>query len=264
MEFLRSRFGRVPPLPFLLLALVGVLIACSSCSTMHQKKLPETPAIDTVDLNQELAERDAAILRLEKDNHQQDLLLLQKDALINQMEGRLLTQQIALDDAINEVVRAKAKQRSLETRAEAASEMAEAEVALKSFRDDVADPESPELAQAEQLLKMGVQEFEKQNFGGALYLASHAKTQIGIGMLRQSQEDPAYQVDGETAFAASLALKLKSRSNLREGPGLEFKVLVTLDEGTTVTAYSAKGAWLRVKGEEGSSGWIYRSLVNTD
>ena len=245
MEFLRSRFSLVPPLPFLFL--VVVLFSSSSCSTAHRKQL---------------AERDT-VRGLEEDNRHQDLLLLQRDALIDQLERRLLTQQIALDDGINEVVRARAKQHSLESRAEAASEMAEAEIALKSFRDE-ADPESLELVQAEQLLKKGVQEFDKQNFGGAHYLASHAKIQIGAGMLRLSQEDSAYQVDGETVFAASLALKLKSKSNLREGPGLGFKVLVALDEGTTVIAYSAKGAWLRVKSEDGGNGWIYRSLMTSD
>ena len=66
MEFLRSRFSLVPPLPFLFL--VVVLFSSSSCSTAHRKQL---------------AERDA-MQGLEEDNRHQDLLLLQKDALIDE------------------------------------------------------------------------------------------------------------------------------------------------------------------------------------
>jgi hypothetical protein len=166
-----------------------------------------------------------------------------------------------LDDAIQEVVRVKAKQRSMESRAEAASEMAEAEIALKSLRDKAGEANPPELANAEQLLTRGTREFEGQNFGGALYLVSQAKTQIKMGMIRLDGRNRAEGENAEMPFAVPLPMQLSSRGNLREGPGPEFKIVATLDEGTRITGYFTKGPWLRVEAAGGKSGWIHRSLV---
>jgi chromosome segregation ATPase len=118
---------------------------------------------------------------LEEESGKLKLLLLEKEAQMKEMGARQTSLHMKLDEAIQEVVRAKARLRSLESRAEAASNMAETEVALKmlkSQKPDVAD--SPEFVQAEQLLKMSTQEFRKENYGGALYLAGQAKDQIRL------------------------------------------------------------------------------------
>jgi paraquat-inducible protein B len=157
---------------------------------------------------QELSQRDEAIRELEDQASEQDLRILQKDAVIQQLEERLLSQQRSLDDAIQEVVRAKAKQRSLGSRAEAASEMAEAEIALKTFRAEAAGTDSRELAQAKQLLQLAAGEFEKQNFGGALYLTNRAKGQIRLGTLVLDDQQKVGRLVGETPFAVPISLTL--------------------------------------------------------
>jgi hypothetical protein len=225
-------------------------------------EVTQTVARRTEKLDQLLAERDAEIARLRQENSQQSLRLLERDTLITQLEEHLLSQQRVLDDTVQEVVRVKAKQRSLESRAEAASEMAEAEIALKSLRDEPAAANRPELGKAERLLSMATKEFENQNFGGALYLIGQAKTQIKIGTMKGQREDPVAGLDGEIPFAVPIPLTVNTRSNLREGPGREFKVLVTLDEGTRITGYSTRGSWLHVESEAGLSGWIHFSLVS--
>ncbi|MCZ6778759.1 MAG: SH3 domain-containing protein [Acidobacteria bacterium] len=209
-----------------------------------------------------MAQRDATIRELEEENDHQSFQLIEREALIKQLEQQLLSKQRLLDDSIHEVVRVKAKQRSLESRAEAASEMAEAEIALKSFRDKAGKTSRPELIAAEQLLSIATKEFENENLGGALYLVSQAKSQIKIGTLKLSERAQVEELQGETPFAAPLPLMVDSRSNVREGPGRGFKVLATLDEGTHITAYSTKGEWLRVKSDDGWAGWIHRSLVS--
>jgi paraquat-inducible protein B len=211
---------------------------------------------------QELSQRDEAIRELEDQASEQDLRILQKDAVIQQLEERLLSQQRSLDDAIQEVVRAKAKQRSLGSRAEAASEMAEAEIALKTFRAEAAGTDSRELAQAKQLLQLAAGEFEKQNFGGALYLTNRAKGQIRLGTLVLDDQQKVGRLVGETPFAVPISLTLRATSNLRNGPGLEFEILGVLQKGTLVNGYSFKGAWLRVDQGDGTSGWIHQSLVS--
>jgi hypothetical protein len=215
-------------------------------------------------LRQELAQREQALQSLQEEKSLQELQGLERETLIKQLEERLLSQQLLLDDAIQEVVRAKAKQRSLESRAEAASELAEAEIALKSFRAKAAGSNRPELASAGQLLTMATQEFKDQNFGGTLYLVTQAKAQIKIGSLRVGEAKRAGGLEGEIPFAIPLQLKVNSRSNLREGPGEGFNVLVTLEAKTILTGYSARGLWLRVKTNDGWNGWIHRSLVGAN
>jgi len=94
-----------------------------------------------------------------------ELKTLEQEAQIEELQDRL-------DDARREVVRAMAKLQSLATRAEAASGMAEAEIALEALRSANASgggssPASPELAQGTQLLQLATAEFDKQNYAGA-------------------------------------------------------------------------------------------------
>ena len=123
-------------------------------------------------LRQSLASQESEIAKIR-------LQVLEKEAESKALEERLNIQQVMLDEAIQEVVRAKAKLRSLESKAEAASEMAEAEIAVKALKVTLKDKgEDSEIVKAEQLLKMSVKEFQKENYGGALYLTSQAKGHI--------------------------------------------------------------------------------------
>jgi hypothetical protein len=239
---------------------VFVTVAGLACASGGAGRRTDSPDA----LNHEIARRDAQLQALEAERIRQESLVTERDRTIKQLEERLLSQQLLLDDAIQEVVRAKAKQRSLESRAEAASELAEAEVALKSFRASAAGSSQPELASAGQLLTMATQEFKDQNFGGTLYLVAQAKGQIKIGAQRLGEAQRAGGIEGEASFAIPLQLKVNGRCNLREGPGEWYDVLVTLDAGTPLTGYSSRGLWLRVKTHDGWNGWVHRSLVSAN
>lgn len=92
--------------------------------------------------------------------------LAERDASIADLQRRL-------DEAIAEVVRNMARLRTLATRAEAASAMAEAEVVVGQMR--TRSPRSAELRQAETFLRNGSAELDAGNYAGAVYLASQAK-----------------------------------------------------------------------------------------
>jgi hypothetical protein len=92
--------------------------------------------------------------------------LAERDARIDDLQRRL-------DEAIAEVVRNMARLRTLATRAEAASAMAEAEVVVGQLRTRA--PRSAELRQAETFLRNGGAELDAGNYAGAVYLASQAK-----------------------------------------------------------------------------------------
>jgi hypothetical protein len=179
------------------------------------------------------------------------ITLLEREAQI-----KLLTQK--LDAAILEVVRTMAKLRSLESRAEAASNLAETEIALNVVERESGGREKPgDAVQAEKLLTVAGQEFQKQNYGGALYLTTQAKGLLksGAGALGSGGENLP-KVEGEVPFSMPLPLRVLSRTSVREGPGHNFKVSFAVAEGTALVGHSYRGLWVRVRSDDGRPGWI--------
>lgn len=214
------------------------------------------------ELKRALSNSDAERKDLKESVSKMHMQTLEKDSQIKRLEQRMNTQQKVLDEAIQEVVRAKAKLRSLESKAEAASNMAEAEIALKTLKVELgAGERDPDVVKAQELLKMSALEFSKENYGGALYLTSQAKSHIKAGQMRMRGFKGISAVEGEVLFAEPLPLRVLTTSNLREAPDLESKVVTTLEKGTPVVGYSYKGEWVRVYTEEGNHGWIFQTLV---
>lgn len=182
-----------------------------------------------------------------------ELQLLEKEGQIGELQGKL-------DAAMQEVVRAMAKLQSQANRAEAASVMAEVGIALQAVTAPEGDSPA-DVQQAQELLSMATDEFNKNNYGGAVYLASQAR-----GVARAAEQrlaGPMGQLvrTGEVLFALPLPLEARTRSNVRQGPGVGFNVLFTIDEGTILTGYSHLSEWIRVGDPDGRSGWILHSLV---
>lgn len=182
-----------------------------------------------------------------------ELLLLEREAQARDLQTRL-------DEARREVVRTMAKLQTVASRAEAASAIAEAEIAIQSWSASAGPESAPEIAQGRQLLQMSAAEFDRQNHGGALYLANQAKSLVRTGQgagpgLRDARRP------GETAFAAPLPLQATGQGNVRDGPGMGFRVLFTVERGTALTGHSWTGEWVRVSDEMGRSGWIFLTLV---
>ena len=189
-----------------------------------------------------------------------ELKTLEQEAQIEELQDRL-------DDARREVVRAMAKLQSLATRAEAASGMAEGEIALEALRSangsgggSSAAPPPPELAQGSQLLQLATAEFDKQNYAGALYLATQAKNAAAAGQGRITSVRGTPRT-GEIPFALPLHLQTTGRANVREGPGATFRVSYTLDAGAALTAYAYVDQWVRVADESDRPGWIHQGLI---
>jgi hypothetical protein len=228
----------------------------SGCRTQYGKldqPLPDQP----------LSKRQASSNALKEENGKLKLLLLEKEMQMKEMEVRQASLQRKLDEAIQEVVRAKARLRGLESRAEAASNMAETEVALKMLKSQRPDKaNSPEIIQAEQLLKMSTQEFKTGNYGGALYLASQAKDHIRLSQTQRGEERSIQLLPGEVPFALPLDLRVIKTSNIRKGPGLDYKVIATVAPNSSLRGYSYKGQWVRVEGDNNLRGWIFQTLVS--
>lgn len=163
---------------------------------------------------------------------------------------------------MREVVRSMARQRTLATRAEAASAMAEAELALRELRNRSPDG-LPEVSQAERYLKLSSTEFDQDNFAGALYLANQAKAVASEGRTRLVGVGGGSLRPGEVRFAVPLPLEATTNSNVREGPGTRFAVVFTVAAGSRVTGQSHAEQWVRIVDPEGRTGWIHYDLVRT-
>jgi len=178
-----------------------------------------------------------------------ELQLMERDARIESLETRL-------EQALQEVVGTMGKLRSLATRAEAASAMAEADVALQSAGNPGRD--SSESKQALRLMQQSSAEFKRKNFGGALYLANQAKAAVrprGVGAGGGNMRP------GEIPFATPVKLRVSARANVRNGPGMDFTVLFTAESGLALSGLSYLGEWIRVTNQAGNEGWIFGSLV---
>ncbi len=183
-----------------------------------------------------------------------ELTLLERDAQVEDLQNRL-------EETRREVVRSMAKVQTLATRAEAASGMAEAEIALQSLRSASRGNGSSDVARVSKLLQDATNEFNKQNYGGALYLANQAKSQAGVGRTRSPGGDQSSLRPGEIPFAVPIDLQTSARCNVRDGPGTTFRVLATLESGSPLTGVSHVDQWVRVSTDSGQTGWVFWNLV---
>jgi hypothetical protein len=183
-----------------------------------------------------------------------ELRLMEKEAQVDELQTRL-------NDARDEVVRTMAKLQTLASRAEAASAMAEADVAFQTLRGKDGARSMPEMAQAHQFIQRSTSEFNKENYGGALYLANQAKSATEKASARLTAAARGTTRAGELPFAVPLLLKTSAKGNVREGPGTNFPVLFEASAGDVLIGYSYTDEWIRVADSAGRSGWIFRSLI---
>jgi hypothetical protein len=194
------------------------------------------------------AEQDRRLARLE-------LTLLEKNAQVEELQSKL-------DQAREEVVRAMAKLQTLASRAEAASGIAEAEVALQPLRGRSTQQTAPEAAQASRLLREASSEFNQENYGGALYLANQAKALAATGTGRLSSREHSADRPGEMSFAVPIPLKAVGSGNVREAPRTAAPIAFAVEGGDSLTGYSYLEDWVRISDEMGRGGWIYRKLIS--
>ena len=237
-----------------LLTVCALAAACSSggapaTSTPPPRQPPRTPprtsaARDTVTVADPALVQRAARL---------EIRLLERDAQVEELQTRL-------DDTRREFVRTLARLQTSTSRAEAASGIAEAEVALNSLRNS-SGSDGAGVSMVAKLIEEGSTEFNKQNFGGALYLASQAKMLAGTYRTRPTDGRGAVMRPGETAFAIPVPLKTTGRANIREGPGTNFGIAFSLESGDALAGLSYVDEWIRVTDDAGRTGWVFRGLI---
>lgn len=228
----------------------------SGCSGFGKAAAPEPPVSAVVATPAPPAppppvRDDAQIASLQHQVADLELRVLEKGAQVDELQTRL-------DDARREVVRAMAKLQTQATRAEAASGIAEAELALQSVS---ATGTAEVVAEVQRLMAQSSAEFNRQNYGGALYLANQAKSAVTTARGQLANVDHGPPRPGERPLALPLHLETKTGANVREGPGVGFAVLFTLPARASIVAYSANQQWLQIADESGRRGWISQGLI---
>lgn len=226
--------------------LIMSLLLISACQ--QTAKTPDMNE-DKSDLQRELATREVEFMQLR-------LQLLQQEEEIN----RLTSSQA---QAVQEVVRAKARLRSHAGKAEAVANMAEVRMMLQSNQkaaDTVTRKQS--LKRAEQYLTMADSELDGENYEGAAYLVGKARELIRP---TGSASDAIRSATAETEanFFSPIRMKVLSRSNVRENASLQSRILFHVDVSAQVDAIAYKGSWLKIK-TGNKTGWIYYKLVDLD
>jgi len=234
-------------------AAVAAILAAAACTGKQKPDAPATAPVAEAPVAEKPPPEPTVVRdpQMEQRLARAELSLMEKEAQVEELQARL-------DDARQEVVRAMAKLQTAATRAEAASGIAEAEIALESLKSA---PAGQGVAEVTRLMQLSSAEFDKQNYGGALYLANQAKSAAQVARGQLASTERGAPRPGETVFAIPVQLKTAERANVRDGPGGNFKVLFTLPAGEALTGYSYVEQWVRISDASGRRGWIYRDLI---
>lgn len=237
------------------LAALAWLTLVGACTpSVSAPPAPAQMRVDTVVRADTVRVESAVDAELEERVALTQLRLLERDVQLAELQAQL-------DETRKEVVRNMAKLQSQASRAEAASGIAEAEIALESLGRAEGGRALTEYVQTESLLAQSSSEFDSENYGGALYLATEARAQARSGQTRLRSGVGQTLRAGEALFAVPVPLRTSGRSNIREGPGLNFGVLFTLEADASVVGQSHTTQWVRVVDDQGRGGWVFHTLV---
>jgi len=237
---------------FCLLAATALWLGCGSS---QEPELAVAPVADTIQApDTVLVDRSAELRDLKQRVALLQLQLLEREAQVTELQR-------SLNEARQEVVRVMARLQTIASRAEAASAIAEAEITVNAQQS--MRPGAEYLTEARALLAQAGSQFSSGNFGGALYLSGQARRVVQEGeAIFLASGDPEIAPD-ETPFQMPVPVRTLRRSNMREGPGLEFAVIGTLEPESALTGISYTTEWMHVRDESGRSGWIFYSLLGT-
>jgi len=229
----------------LVLLLLPLLLSISACQqTGNTRELYEDKSV----LQRELSAREVELMQLR-------LQLLQHKEEINRLS-------LSQEQAVQEVVRAKARLRSHAGKAETVSRMAEVRMMLQSSQKAASTVTRKQLLKrAEQYLAMGEAELDEENYEGAAYLVGKARelvrpTGSGNGGISSAVAET------EANFFSPIRMQVLSRSNVREEASLQARVLFRVDAPAQVRAIAYKGPWLKIQTGDNRTGWIYYKLVD--
>ncbi len=213
-------------------------------------------------LNQEVAAQRDRAEQLRRQVAAVQIRLLAKEAELQRATQFAEGVQRQLNETVLELARTKGKLRSLNSRAEAAASLAEAEVALKSALQLGDGEDGRRLKRASELVRMSSAEFADGNFSGSVYLTQEARLLLdAVKAAAVTNSARAEDNGGENRFASPIPFEVIERSNVRSAPSLKADILYLLEPGTRVVGVGYFETWVHVEAEGQPAGWIFYELV---
>jgi hypothetical protein len=180
--------------------------------------------------------------------------LANREAELRDLRTNQRDQVKVLQESTREVTRAKVKLRRLATQADAASYIAEVEVALESLRASLgATSTVPLMVLAQGILESTAAPFAQGDYGVAMERAAQAEQLIAL--VADNQGSPP-RVPREVPLQVAVPLKVTVDSKLRRQPLGKARVVAVLKKDSPLVAHAYKGGWMRVDTEDGRSGWV--------
>lgn len=233
-------------------ALAASIVAACATPPPAPPPAPEPPpAIEPAPACPTCDEQTREIARLRQD-------LAARDAELRDLRSAQREQVKTAQDSTREATRAKAKARRLATQAEAASYIAEVEVAQSALRASLPATSTSALPNlAQRILESTAEPFARGDYGAAMERAAQAEQLIALAMDNQAQPGSRSRVSGELPLQVTIPLKVAVTSNLRRDPQMKSPIVAVLKQDRALTAFSYKAAWMRVETDDGRVGWIH-------
>jgi hypothetical protein len=147
------------------------------------------------------------------------------------------------------------------SKAEAVSCLAEAEIEIASIaKPDAEEEKPPVFSQVNDLLAQSRSALDKNDYQNACSLATRALS-LGRKLHLQSTLVAPAKTSTYASFLEPLQLQTVKRSNLRARPGSHSRILTTLDAGVPVNASGYRGNWIKVTAGRDQAGWIHHTLL---
>jgi len=244
-----------------LLAVAAGLLALGGCVTAPPAPPPSAPPPAVVVESpppRELAcpscddqNREVARLRQE---------LAQREAELRELRTSQRDQVKVLQESKGQAERAKVRLRRLATQADAASYIAEVEVALQALRKETGGG-IPLLALADGILQSTAPPFAQGDYGAAMDLAAQAEQLVTVVADDRARRAPPARAAGEAPFQVAIPLRAVGDAPLRRQPVASAASLGVVVKDTPLVAFARKGGWLRVETADGRAGWMEEKRV---
>lgn len=235
------------PAAWVAVVLAGLL--AGACAPLSPPPDPVVPAAREPECER-CVELTAEVARLRRD-------LAGRDVEVRELRAQHRDQARTLEEFARTAIRTTAKLRRQATRADAASVIADVEVAIVQAKSVNGKAAGALVALAEELLVSASAAFSRGEYSIAYDQADQAWQIANVA----ADERADARARGETRFGRAIALRVRIESNLREHPGMKSAIVGQLKAASLVVARASRGAWTRVMSADGRAGWIYSPLL---
>lgn len=231
------------------IAVIVSSLLAGACAPLSAPQAPAAPAVREPECER-CVELTAEVARLRRD-------LASRESEVRDLRVQHREQARTLEEFARNATRTTAKLRRQATRADAASVIADVEVAVSQAKTVDGRATGGLVLVAEELLASASAAFSRGEYSVAFDQAEQAWQVANVAI----DERTHVRSRGEVRYGRAIALRVRIESNLRERPGMKSAIVGQLKSSSLVVARASRGAWTRVMSADGRVGWVYSPLL---